>query len=144
MGWDFGPLGWGKKQLGKKIVLMRVGGVGQNGERELRCRIVEIEVGMNQTCETIGTGMVAVLGLLWGGVSLEGAEKVVVPWSFGALKRPVLPVVEGAWQEMDRFVMERLMKEGGKLGEAAERATWMWRGRCTLGFSCEGDEGSCY
>ena len=95
MGWDFGPLGWGKKQLGKKIVLMRVGGVGQNEDGELRCRIVEIEVGLKQTCETIGKGLVAVLGLLWGGVSLEGAEKVVVPWSFGALKRPALPVVEG-------------------------------------------------
>ena len=111
---------------------MRVGGVGQNGEGELRCRIVEIEVGMNQTCETIGKGVVAVLGLLWGEVSLEGADKVVVPWSFGALKRPALPVVEGAWQEMDLFVMERLMKEGGELGEAADRATLIRRATLDL------------
>ena len=63
---------------------------------------------------------------------MEGAEKVVVPWSFAALRRPALPQVEGAWQEMDRFVMERLLKEGAEMGKAADRATLIRRATLDL------------
>lgn len=64
--------------------------------------------------------------------SANAAEKVVMPWSFAALKRPALPVLEGAWQEMDRFVIERLIKEGGQLGAAADRATSIRRATLDL------------
>jgi hypothetical protein len=61
--------------------------------------------------------------------SVSGAEKVVVPWSFKALKRPALPQVEGAAVELDRFVIERLQREGegAGLNAAADRATLIRR-----------------
>jgi hypothetical protein len=47
--------------------------------------------------------------------SVGGAEKVVVPWSFKALKRPALPQVEGSVVELDRFIIDRLQREGADL-----------------------------
>jgi cytochrome c553 len=59
--------------------------------------------------------------------SVGGAEKVVVPWSFKALKRPALPQVEGSAVELDRFIIDRLQREGAALNPMAERATLIRR-----------------
>jgi hypothetical protein len=59
--------------------------------------------------------------------TVSAADKVVVPWSFKPLKRPALPQVEGAAVELDRFIMERLQKEGLGLSPQADRATLIRR-----------------
>jgi hypothetical protein len=59
--------------------------------------------------------------------TVGGAEKVVMPWSFKPLKRPALPQVEGAAVELDRFIIERLQKEGVALSPLADRATLIRR-----------------
>jgi hypothetical protein len=48
MGWDFGPLGWGKKQLGKKIVLMRVAILDQDavGRWDVGSEVVVFSISM--------------------------------------------------------------------------------------------------
>jgi cytochrome c553 len=75
---------------------------------------------------------IILLMVLWPGAALVAAEKVVVPWSFKALKRPALPQVEGAVEDLDRFIIERLQAEGQSLNPLADRATLIRRATLDL------------
>jgi hypothetical protein len=64
------------------------------------------------------------LGLL---ASASAADKTVLPWSFTPLKCPALPQVEGAWMDLDRFVIDRLQREGARFNAPANRPTLLRR-----------------
>ncbi|MDG1896131.1 MAG: DUF1553 domain-containing protein [Fuerstiella sp.] len=54
---------------------------------------------------------------------LSGAEKLTTDhWSFQSVKRPEVPVVEGAANPVDAFVLDRLRREGLKRSESADAA----------------------
>jgi hypothetical protein len=54
---------------------------------------------------------------------LSGAEKLTTDhWSFQSVKRPEVPVVEGAANPVDAFVLDRLRREGLKRSDSADAA----------------------
>ena len=57
----------------------------------------------------------------------SAADKAVLPWSFAPLKRPALPPVEGAWMDLDRFLIARQQSEGTRFNDAADRSTLLRR-----------------
>lgn len=59
--------------------------------------------------------------------SSGAVEKTVLPWSFTPLKRPSLPQTEGAWADLDRFILDRLRREGAAMNPPASRATLLRR-----------------
>ena len=75
------------------------------------------------------TGLLG-LGLL--ATTALAAEKVVLPWSFKPLKRPAPPAVDGAADDLDRFLIARLQAEGLAFAPPADRATLIRRATLDL------------
>ncbi len=57
----------------------------------------------------------------------SAAERTVLPWSFAPLKRPAMPQVEGAWMDLDRFLIARQQNEGARFNDPANRPALLRR-----------------